>query len=50
MSQGTSGVLLDRFEAEPGDEEGNNEVTGTCTVRATGGNFWQAWDAFWYRG
>jgi len=26
------------------------EVTGPRTVRSTGGNFWQAWDAFWYRG
>ncbi|MGQ0549969.1 MAG: M55 family metallopeptidase, partial [Armatimonadota bacterium] len=27
----------------------NVEVTGPRTVRATGANFWQAWDAFWYR-
>ncbi len=27
----------------------NVEVTGPRTVRATGENFWQAWDAFWYR-
>ena len=27
----------------------NVEVTGPRTVRATGQNFWQAWDAFWYR-
>lgn len=25
------------------------EVIGPRTVRATGANFWQAWDAFWYR-
>ncbi|MGH2404390.1 MAG: M55 family metallopeptidase [bacterium] len=27
----------------------NVEVTGPRTVRASGANFWQAWDAFWYR-
>ncbi len=25
------------------------EVTGPRTVRATGKNFWEAWDSFWYR-
>lgn len=25
------------------------EIVGPRTVRATGENFWQAWDAFWYR-
>jgi D-amino peptidase len=27
----------------------NVEVAGPRMVRATGRNFWQAWDAFWYR-
>ena len=27
----------------------NVEITGPRTVRATGKNFWEAWDAFWYR-
>ena len=25
------------------------EITGPRTVRATGQNFWEAWDRFWYR-
>src|SRR3990172_2632818 len=27
----------------------NVEIIGPRTVRATGKNFWEAWDAFWYR-
>ncbi len=32
------------FEGRPGVE-----VVGSRTVRATGKNFWEAWDALWYR-
>lgn len=38
----------DRAEAYRG--RAGVEVAGARTVRATGENFWQAWDAFWHHG
>jgi len=38
----------DRAEAYRG--RAGVEVVGPRTVRATGENFWQAWDAFWHHG